>query len=463
MRKLVVLVFTVSFLSVVTAQNKQLLYDFTELPQSLMLNPGSEVYNKSHIGIPLLSHIHFNYGLRGFTPSLLLANDGLDINYKLKNLVNAISNNDHLVINQQMELLSVGWSSRRYQNTYFTAGMYEEFDFIGYAPKEIAQLALYGNQYHINQRQGFYNITAKMDLMNVFHFGLTTRVDDYLTVGGRVKLYSSILNFETLDNTGALTTYETPFGNNIYNHDIADVNIAFKTAGYASLRDNRQGGLGMLSSIIGKSFFGGNIGYGLDVGFTYTLQDQWVITGSVLDLGAIFYNKDTEIYTLGLDYKFDGVSASGASTNALEEMISSIHTDTLKSKYSTMRPTKLNGSIKFSWEELDYRTCNCRMSPTKRRYINSVGFQAFSQFRPRKPIYAASLYYYRRFNNNTQAKIAYTIDDYTFTNVGVIISKNFKSLNLYLALDNLLEFYQIPKSNGMSIQMGINIITQNKY
>ncbi|MCB9425410.1 MAG: hypothetical protein H6584_00020 [Flavobacteriales bacterium] len=463
MRRLIVFLITISILFIGSAQNKQLLYDFTDLPQALMLNPGTEMYYKSHIGVPVLSHIHFNYGLRGFTPSQIIMKDGIDINYKLQNLINSVSNNDHLVINQQLELLNFGWSSRRYYNTYFSAGMYEEFDFIGYVPKEIGQLALYGNQYHINQRQGFYNITAKMDLMNVFHFGLTKKVDDYLTIGGRIKLYSSILNFETLDNTGALTTYETPNGNNIYNHDIANVNIAIKTAGYASLRDNRQGGLGMLTSVVGKSFFGGNIGYGLDAGFTYTLRDQWEVTGSVVDLGAIFYNKDTEIYTVALDYKFDGVNASGTNTNALQEMISSIHTDTLKSKYSSMRPTKLNGSIKFSWEELDYSTCNCRVSPTKRRYINSVGLQAFSQFRPRRPIFAASLYYYRRFSNSTQAKIAYTIDDYSFTNVGIIVSKSIRSLNLYLALDNLLEFYQIPKSNGMSIQMGINFITQNKY
>ena len=77
MRKLIPLLFTVLFLFNVKAQNKELLYDFAELPQALMLNPGTDMFYKSHVGIPLLSHIHFNYGLRGFSPSQLLAKDGI--------------------------------------------------------------------------------------------------------------------------------------------------------------------------------------------------------------------------------------------------------------------------------------------------------------------------------------------------------------------------------------------------
>ena len=39
----------------VTAQNKQVLYNFAELPQSLLLNPAAETNYKFHIGVPLLS------------------------------------------------------------------------------------------------------------------------------------------------------------------------------------------------------------------------------------------------------------------------------------------------------------------------------------------------------------------------------------------------------------------------
>ena len=44
------------------AQNKQILYDFDQLPQTLMLNPGAEVDYDTHFGIPLLSSIYFQIG-----------------------------------------------------------------------------------------------------------------------------------------------------------------------------------------------------------------------------------------------------------------------------------------------------------------------------------------------------------------------------------------------------------------
>ena len=40
------------------SQNKQVLYGLEEVPQSLLLNPGGNVSQKYHFGIPFLSQIH---------------------------------------------------------------------------------------------------------------------------------------------------------------------------------------------------------------------------------------------------------------------------------------------------------------------------------------------------------------------------------------------------------------------
>ena len=45
-----------------TAQNMQVLYDFDQLPQTLMLNPGSEIDYDMHFGVPFLSNV---YGVAG--------------------------------------------------------------------------------------------------------------------------------------------------------------------------------------------------------------------------------------------------------------------------------------------------------------------------------------------------------------------------------------------------------------
>ena len=40
------------------SQNMQVLYDFDQLPQTLMLNPGAVVDYDKHFGVPLLSNVY---------------------------------------------------------------------------------------------------------------------------------------------------------------------------------------------------------------------------------------------------------------------------------------------------------------------------------------------------------------------------------------------------------------------
>ena len=50
MRKIVFITFLM--LSVGYTQNNEILYDFAELPQTLILNPGAEVSNNFYVGFP---------------------------------------------------------------------------------------------------------------------------------------------------------------------------------------------------------------------------------------------------------------------------------------------------------------------------------------------------------------------------------------------------------------------------
>ncbi|MGI9549592.1 MAG: DUF5723 family protein, partial [Aurantibacter sp.] len=58
-------------------QNKQLLYDFNEIPQSLMVNPGVEIDYKWYTAIPA-TNISFQAGSSGVDVDDIFANDGLD-------------------------------------------------------------------------------------------------------------------------------------------------------------------------------------------------------------------------------------------------------------------------------------------------------------------------------------------------------------------------------------------------
>ena len=85
------------------AQNKQLLYGFTDVPQQMLLNPGAQIDYKGFIGVPLLSHIHFNAGVTGFSAFDVFADDGRDFNQKLQDVVYDMDAKDFFGFNQQLD------------------------------------------------------------------------------------------------------------------------------------------------------------------------------------------------------------------------------------------------------------------------------------------------------------------------------------------------------------------------
>ena len=87
MASLWVFYFLIPFLG--HSQNKQIVYDFANLPQTLLLNPGAEVTNKWHVGVPVVSHFSVNGGFTGFSTYDIFADNGREIEADFKLLTKA--------------------------------------------------------------------------------------------------------------------------------------------------------------------------------------------------------------------------------------------------------------------------------------------------------------------------------------------------------------------------------------
>ena len=105
MRKLSTLIMALS-LSVCFAQNKQILYGFEEVPQNLLLNPGTKVPQKMHFGIPFLSQIHVNGGSSGVTVFDIFGESNVDINTRIRNKIFELKNTDFFTATQQLEIIN---------------------------------------------------------------------------------------------------------------------------------------------------------------------------------------------------------------------------------------------------------------------------------------------------------------------------------------------------------------------
>ncbi|WP_291100144.1 MULTISPECIES: DUF5723 family protein [unclassified Flavobacterium] len=441
------------------SQNREILYNFTSVPQSLLSNPGSDVKYNWFIGVPLLSGISANVGSSGFSAYDLFANNGVDFNTKLRNVVFSSSRNDKLVINEQVELFSGGFKIGDWQKSaYISSGMYQELDVLTYMPKDPAILALDGNKDYLGKVFNFGDLSMKGEMLSVFHVGYHKNISDKLIIGVRGKIYSSVFNVSSTQNSGYF--YTIPSTNSIY-EQVINSNILVNTSGFLNYTRNYTGNA--KSDITKKTLFGGNLGLGFDAGLTYYFQKNIQFTASIIDVGFIKHAKDIENYSLKGTYNYMGLTPdflSGSSTNIYQAFKKAIPLDTLHNKYTTWRPVKFNSSVQYSFG--DGRNSECSCSGNEMKYKNSVGAQLFAMTTPRMPLMALTAYYRRQIFESLEMKATYTVDSFSVKNIGLGLSTTIGKVNFYMMADNLLEFRDVSKANSMSFQLGLNVFFPDK-
>lgn len=453
MRKIAI-IFILLLSANISSQNKQVLYDFAGLPQTLLLNPGLETNYKYHIGVPLLSGFSSEFGSTGFKVSDIFAVDNRNINDKIASVLNKIDEKDNLKINTQIEILSLGY--RYDEKTYLSFGFYEELDGIGYLPKDVITLANEGNAAYLNRSFNLSQLLYKLDVLGVIHAGITRKVNNQLTIGGRFKIYSSALNVESTNNAGTYTTNQGE--NNIYVSRLDDINVNFKTSG---LIENGEY-INDPSTFLKNTFLGGNLGLGLDFGLTYNVTKQLQISGSLLDIGFINHKKNIKNTLTNGSFTFEGIEFqyNNSNTNYWEELNDAfkeqIPSENNNDSYISWRPAKFNGAIKYSFGEK--RSRYCYDNTYKDFYTDAFGAQLYSVFRPLNQQFALTGFYEKSFSNNLHAKLTYTVDDYSSHNIGIGISAQIWKVNFYGILDNITELSDISASNNVSLQFGFNLL-----
>jgi hypothetical protein len=444
------------------SQNKQLLYNFTSVPQSLMLNPGADFKYKYYFGVPLLSGISFKAGSTGFSAYDLFANDGVDFNQKLRNVVNSSTRRDHIAINEQIEILNGGiklgdWLENK---GYLSFGLYQEFDFWSYMPKDLAVLALEGNQNYIGKSFNLSDLSLKAEMLSVLHVGYNKNVSDKLIVGARAKIYFSGFNATSTNNSGSITTRLSD--TTVYDQYV-DSDLTLNTSGISKYTDDGYDG-DVATDVRKQLLLGGDLGLGFDLGFTYYPKKNTQITASILDVGFIRHTKDVENFTYKGFYKYEGINPSFSSSDNPDGVYSdfqdAIKRDTLYNKYTTWRPVKLNASYQYSYGTSTDDDCVCIAG--EKKYKNAVGAQFFMMSTPRMPITALTGFYQRSITDKLQLKATYTLDSYSYTNIGMGLSANIGKFNMYFMADNLLEYRDVSKANSLSLQFGFNFIFADK-
>ena len=448
-------------------QNKQLLFGFNDIPQSILINPSTTPDNDWYVGFPLLSHFHAGFGSSGISAFDLFADDGRDFNDKLGQVIFQLDNNDFFMATQQLDIFSGGFAFGKgiEKDRYISFGMYLETDIIAYHPKDYAILAYEGNASNIGRVFDVSDFNVSGEMLSVFHVGITKKMNDKLTIGARGKIYSSIINVNSTENRGSFITQEGQ--NNLLIHRF-NIDFSFNSSGIASLTEDDNSDISNdIRALRQRLLFGGNLGLGLDFGFTYQPSEQWTIEGSILDMGFVRHSKDLENYKVSGSYVFEGINpifpevpdgqtAEDYWNEIADNFEELFEIDSTATKYTTWRPTKLNAALRYSFGKKISKDCNCYAPDGG--YQNAVGAQLFAINRPKAPQIALTAFYYRRLFEGLQFKATYTMDSFSLTNIGLGVSTDIGPVNLYFLVDNVLEYQNLAKSQSVSLQFGLNLV-----
>ena len=432
-------------------QNKQLLYDFESVPQHSLLNPGGVMEQKFFIGVPFLSQLAFDGGLTLFSAYDLFADDGVNINEKLRNVVEGYGNTEIFSAHQQLEILSGGF--RMKNHAMLTFGVYQEANTLIKVPKDIIHLSYYGNS-EMDRHYSLNKANAFGELLNVFHVGYNFKKSDNLIIGGRFKIYSSAFHASSSGATGSIITREGTV--NLLAHHIDNVNIAVNTSGipFDDSEDVEP------NDVVNRLILGGNLGFGVDVGFTKYLSDQLKVTGSILDFGFVSYSKEVKNFEIKGNYIFEGAELLYADDPMdywdyySQELKGAVENSENADSYLKLRPLKLNAGIHYSFGMKRDYTCN--YLPKSQRYLNKLSAHLFTLLSDVHTRIAGTVSFERYFSKHFQAKVSYTADSFSFSNIGLGMATQLGPVQFYFLADNLLNLTNVYDAQAFALQLGIN-------
>jgi len=435
-----------------SAQNKQLLYDFNSVPQHGLLNPGAVIEQKFFVGVPILSQVSFDVGGTPFSVYDLFSVNGTSINSKLRAAVSGFGKTEFVNAHQQIEILTAGFRIRN--KGFMSAGIYQESNLFFKVPKDVLDLWYYGNN-DLGRTYSIEKTHAFGELINVFHVGYNVNVSDDLIVGGRFKIYSSAFHGSATGTKGSLTTRAGT--TNLIAHNFDNVHMILNTSGIPGDEDDDVSP----SDVMNRLLLGGNLGIGIDVGFTKFISENLKITGSMLDFGFVNYSKEVRNFNIKGEYFFEGAELLFEDTfedywnNYRQDFEEAFEDSENSESYIKMRPLKFNAGLHYSFGEK--RDLSCNYASGSKQYLNKLSGHFFALMSDVHTRIAGTIAYERWFSKHFQLKVSYTGDSFSYTNIGLGGATQLGPVQFYLLANNMLHIDNLYDAQALTLQLGINL------
>ncbi len=461
MKKLYISLLLLSFISIVKSQTNLNLYNFRNVGQSNLINPGIRPQANVTVGIP---GIYFS----AKSPNMTI-NDIFNKGENPDSTIKRIVRDDNLSFNNTgisfvFDPLFVGFAIKK---NYFSFGAQLNFDFYGSPPKDILGLTQGSTffQNSLNRQISLGNLDFNTTAWTAYHIGYTREINKKLSVGIRLKYLQGLFNANVEESTLQLST----------NSDSLYVRASFK-ANTAGAEDFRKAGnindlvygasnngqkapagynasSGDIMSYISNRGIVSGTGWGIDLGANYKFNQHTSISASLIDLGYINWNKNNNTFSMPttvFNYKgqdinsIDSLNNSEFINNRLNALKDSLLYKVFVPKesadaYTTYLNAKLYLGAQYAFN-----------------YNNTFDFVFFNNFGSKQFNPALSLTFTKKIWSIMDIRVSGTYYNKTFNNAGLGFSLNLGTFQTYLFSDNLVAAINYDDAKFINVRTGIN-------
>ena len=425
----------------IQAQQSNTLFFMHSLPEANYINPAVQAECGIFIGLPLVSSFHESIANSGFTAGniMTLYTDG---SMKRKTDLNTdkLANRNYFLTELHSVLLAAGL---RRDDFYYTFTITEKDNAAILYTRDLVAFSQYGSNEFEGQSINLKGTRAMFNHYREFAFGVSKKYSANLTLGIKVKLLFGKFNF----NTG-----NSSFG--LYVEDgtrdiVFDMDGGFNSSLPYALTEERPGSYRFNkqydASILKHLMNARNPGFAFDFGFIYKYSDRLTFSGSLLDLGMIFYRSNLSNYNLTGNHIYQGPFGNGSidgtylwdvfdelNANMTEELTSNPYTYFLDPRLYIGAAYKLNK--RYDLNVLMYN----RLLPGKIQTGTTVSLLT----RPAKALVTS---------------ISWSYMNRSVTNLGIGIGYGKNPIQLYLVSDNIVGIILPMNTKNVNLRLGINL------
>ena len=400
---------------------------FEMLGHSNLLNPALVPEKKLTLDLPFPPTIYGSVGNTLSVADIFTRQDDGLYHFNSDRLLRKLNRNNYVRVNADIQLMFFGLKK---DDQYFSFNINQKTNARITYPKSLISWPLEGPGTH--GEMNLNQFSAKASNYTEFGFGYTRKINDQLTIGGRLKRLQGVA-FAQTDIKGSIVVGI----DSIYiQHDP----LSAYTMDFENIET-------IMSKPV-KAFLNKNGGFGLDIGGTYTLSPLLTFSASLLDLGMIRWKTNTKSYSVSdMSYSFKGVDIAGlvsdGNTNSLENDMDAILDNYQLSEQTGVKKTQ-SLSTKFYGGVHAY--------PHTDHQFNFLLFSELYNGRMEK---AFSLGYNYNIKQIVSLGLNYSYKNGSFNHVGIVTALRLAYMQFYLLTDNI---NLSLRSNEVDFQLGFSMV-----